>query len=627
MAFTLGPRITLVPPGVAFPFLVLIANVIGLKRNDPVASLLAQRWSQVMAVLFAVGAVSGTVLSSEMGLLWPGLTGIYGHVFGLPISMGGNFLLPGSHLYHYLHPWMEAPLGVGALRVRRCVAGMLLSTICGVGALLLVRRNARLAGRSGRGGGTAGGPLAHLRLPPRPTESTRSQSTGGSNMSQNGSRASAGGPPHVVVVGGGFGGVAAAQALKNAPVRVTLVDRTNYHLFQPLLYQVATGVLEPGTITTPIRSLFRGQKEVDVLMAEVTGVDKERRLVELTGGRSIPYDYLVLATGVQGSYFGHDEWAPLAPSMKTLADAEFLRRRIIGALEQADQETDPELREQLMTFVLVGAGPTGCELAGELAQHFHRVPAEYRHIDPRQARIILVEAGPRALATFSEQLAQGAVNKLRNLGVDVRLGKAVELVDDEGVVIAGERVKTRTVLWTAGVAASPAGRWLGAETDRAGRVVVGPDLSIADHPEIFVVGDTAHIENDSKLLPGVAQVALQSGKHAAHTIRARVLHQPAPGAFSYFDKGNMATISQGYAIMEKDKLKLDGPLGKTGWAFIHVLYLGRAEGQLMLCMQWIFGVLFGRLGSRYIDTPSFETTARPAAPVAAMGPSADRPAS
>jgi NADH dehydrogenase FAD-containing subunit/cytochrome bd-type quinol oxidase subunit 2 len=426
-------------------------------------------------------------------------------------------------------------------------------------------------------------------------------------MSQNGSLATAGTMPHVVIVGGGFGGVAAAKALKGAPLRATVIDKTNYHLFQPLLYQVAAGVLEPGTITAPIRSLFRGQPNVDVLMAEVKGVDKDRRLVELTDGDTVPYDYLILATGVHGSYFGHDEWAELAPSMKTLADAEFLRRRVVGALEQANRESDPAVRDELMTFVLVGAGPTGCELAGELAQHFHRVPAEYRHINPRQARIILVEAGPRALATFSEELANGAVNKLRQLGVDVRLGKAVEMVDADGVVIAGERVRTKTVLWTAGVAASPAGRWLGVETDRAGRVVVGPDLSVPGHPEIFVVGDTAHIENDGKLLPGVAQVALQSGKHAAHTIRARVLHQPPPPAFTYFDKGNMATISQGYAIMEKDKLKVSGPLGKTGWAFIHVLYLGRAEGMLLLCLQWIFGVLFGRLGSRYIDTPEFES--------------------
>jgi NADH:ubiquinone reductase (H+-translocating) len=426
-------------------------------------------------------------------------------------------------------------------------------------------------------------------------------------MNQNGSIASSTGLPHVVVVGGGFGGVAAAKGLKGVPVRVTLVDKTNYHLFQPLLYQVATGMLEPGTITTPIRSLFRGQKNVDVRMAEVTGIDKDRRLVQLDGGTdSVAYDYLVLATGVHGSYFGHDEWAPLAPSMKTLADAEFLRRRIIGALEQADRTDDPKLREQLLTFVLVGAGPTGCELAGELAEHFRRVPAEYRHIDPRQARIILVEAGPRALATFSEELSDGAVAKLRSLGVDVRLGKAVELVDSDGVVIAGERVRTRTVLWTAGVAASPAGHWLGVETDRPGRVVVGPDLTVAGYPEIFVIGDTAHIENDGKVLPGVAQVALQSGKHAALSIRARVLHQPPPAPFAYFDKGNMATISVTYAIMEKGRMKVGGLLGKAGWAFIHVLYLGRAEGQVMFILQGLFGVLLGRTGSRYIDTPSVE---------------------
>ncbi|HEY1297375.1 MAG TPA: cytochrome d ubiquinol oxidase subunit II [Chloroflexota bacterium] len=427
------------------------------------------------------------------------------------------------------------------------------------------------------------------------------------HMSQNGSIASSTAMPHVVVVGGGFGGVAVAKSLKHVPVHVTLVDKTNYHLFQPLLYQVATGILEPGTITTPIRALFRGQQNVDVRMAEVTGVDKDRRVVQLDGGAdTLVYDYLVLATGAHGSYFGHDEWAPMAPSMKTLADAEFLRRRIIGALELADRTDDPKVREQLLTFVLVGAGPTGCELAGELAEHFRRLPADYRHIDPRQAHIILVEAGPRALAAFSESLSSGAVGKLKSLGVDVRLGKAVEHVDADGVVIAGERVETRTVLWTAGVAASPAGKWLGVETDRAGRVVVGPDLSVAGYPEVFVVGDTAHIENDGKPLPGVAQVALQSGKHAAHSIRARVLQQPPPSAFSYFDKGNMATIAFSYAIMEKGKLKVGGILGKAGWTFIHILYLGRAEGQLMLALQWIFGLLLGSSGSRYIDTPSVE---------------------
>jgi NADH dehydrogenase FAD-containing subunit len=284
---------------------------------------------------------------------------------------------------------------------------------------------------------------------------------------------------------------------------VTLIDRTNYHLFQPLLYQVAAGVLEPSTITTPIRYHplhIRRPENINVRMAEVTGVDKDRKLVQLQNGEPIPYDFLVLATGVHGSYFGHDEWAQWAPTMKSLADAEFLRRRIVGALEQAERESDPQTRQELLTFVLVGAGPTGCELA----EHFRRLPAEYRSIDPRQARIILVEAGPRALPTFSEPLSNGAVAKLRSIGVDVRTGKAIELVDAEGLIIAGERVKTRTVLWTAGVAASPAGRWLGVETDRPGRVIVGPNLTIPGHAEIFVVGDTAHIENNGKVLPGVA---------------------------------------------------------------------------------------------------------------------------
>ncbi|MBV9601563.1 MAG: cytochrome d ubiquinol oxidase subunit II [Chloroflexi bacterium] len=432
------------------------------------------------------------------------------------------------------------------------------------------------------------------------------------HISQNGTQALADAVPRVVIVGGGFGGVAAARALRGAPVRITLIDKTNYHLFQPLLYQVAGGILEPGTITTPIRSFFRGQKNVDVYMAEVTGVDTERKRVQLADAEPIPYDYLVLATGAHGSYFGHDDWEPLAPSMKTLADAEFLRRRIIGALERADHEADPAVREQLLTFVLVGAGPTGCELAGELAQHFRRVlKADYRHVDPGDAHIILVEAGPRALATFSESLSKGAVDKLRSLGVDVRLGQAVQAVDAEGVVIAGQRVQTRTVLWTAGVAASPAGRWLNVETDRAGRVVVGSDLTVPGHPEVFVIGDTAHIEINGNVLPGVVQVAMQGGKHVAHTIRSRVLHQPAPRPFSYFDKGNMATISMSYAIMEKGKLKLSGPLGKTGWAFIHILYLGRAEGQLMLCLQWLSALVFGKTGSRYIDTPSLEAPLAP----------------
>jgi NADH dehydrogenase FAD-containing subunit len=284
---------------------------------------------------------------------------------------------------------------------------------------------------------------------------------------------------------------------------------------------------EVFAITTAIRSIFRDQPNVSVRMGEATGVDKDRKLVQLH-------------------------------------DAE-LRRRIVGALEQAEWESDPQRRQELLTFVLVGAGPTGCELAGELAEHFRRLPAECRTIDPRQARLILAEAGPRALPTFSEPLSNGAIAKLRSIGVDVRTGKAVESVDAEGVIIAGERVRTRTVLWTAGVSASPAGRWLGAETDRPGRVIVRSDLTLPGYPNIFVVGDTAHIEGNGKVLPGVAQVALQSGKHAAREIRARGMHQLPPPPFAYVDKGNMATIATTYAIMERNKVKVGGiPGNRTG---------------------------------------------------------------
>jgi NADH:quinone reductase (non-electrogenic) len=434
-------------------------------------------------------------------------------------------------------------------------------------------------------------------------------------MSEN-SSVTARSVPHVIIVGGGFAGVAAAKALQDAPVRITLIDRTNYHLFQPLLFQVAAGILEPGTIATPIRSLFRGQKNVAVRMAVVSGVDKTTRRVLLADGRQpLHYDYLVLATGVTGSYFGHDEWAQVVSSMKSLADAEAIRRRIVDILEQAEQEDDPAVREELLTFVVVGAGPTGCELAGGLVERFHRTSAsEFRRIDPKRANIVLVEAGPRVLPGFSESLAAGATDALRKLGVDIRTGHAVEQVDAHGVVIAGERLPAQTVLWAAGVTGSPAATWLATESDRAGRAIVLPDLSISGYPEIFVVGDTAHIDHNGTPLPGVAQVALQSGKHAGETIRARVLNRPPPPRFTYFDKGNMATIASTYAIIEHGRFKLSGMFGKLGWAFVHVLYLGRLEGQLLLALQWVFGLAFGRTSSRNIDPPNSELKPGPATP-------------
>jgi NADH dehydrogenase len=409
--------------------------------------------------------------------------------------------------------------------------------------------------------------------------------------------------PHVVIVGGGFAGIAAARALMHTRVRITLLDRTNHNLFQPLLFQVTAGIVEAGTISAPIRSLFRHQRNVDVRMAEVDGIDKDRQLVYLTGeSPPIHFDYLILATGVRVSYFGHDEWAQFAHGMKTLLDADRLRRQIVGCLELADQEPDPRAREELMRFVLVGAGPSGCELAGSLAGIFRRgLPQEYRHIDPRQAHIVLLEAGPRALTAFSEPLARGAVNQLRSLGVDVRLGKPVELIDEDGVVVGGERLRARTVVWTAGVAASPAGQWLGTETDRMGRVLVGTDLSVPGYPRIFAAGDTAHIEYQGKPLPCVATVALQSGEHIGRTLAAHLTGAPGPGPFAFFDKGNMATISLGYAIAETGRIRLSGVIGKLAWAFIHVQYLGQAEGQALLCMQWLINLLLSRTSARYID--------------------------
>jgi NADH dehydrogenase len=311
-------------------------------------------------------------------------------------------------------------------------------------------------------------------------------------------------------------------------------------------------------------------------MAEVTGVDKDRKRVLLgEGTESIPYDYLIVATGVHGSYFGHDDWAPFAPTMKTLADAEALRRRIVSALEQADQTADPALRGKLLTFVLGGRWTDWLRVGGRTGRPF-------------------------------PSLAASRVQTHRSTPGPHHPGRGRAAGRCRPSPKAWLAAQSENSLWTACVAASPAGRWLAAETDRAGRVIVKSDLSIEGSPDIFVVGDTAHIENGGKVLPGVAQVALQSGKHAAHTIRARITNEPRPAAFSYFDKGNMATIASTYAIIEKDRLKVGGMFGKAGWAVIHVLYLGRAEGQRLLFLQWLFGILFGRTGSRYIDTPAIE---------------------
>jgi NADH dehydrogenase FAD-containing subunit len=410
--------------------------------------------------------------------------------------------------------------------------------------------------------------------------------------------------PHVIIVGGGFGGVAAARALKDAPVRVTVIDRSNHFLFQPLLYQVAAGTIPASNVASPIRWVLRKQPNTRVMLAEVTGVDKDKRCVYLNhGDQPLTYDYLVLATGAQGSYFGNDAWAAFAPAMKTLGEAETLRGRLLTSFELAELAEDPRARQELITFVLVGAGPTGCELAGTFAEKIHFADQNgFRRIDPSDARIVLIEAGPRVLPMFSEASSRKALQQLRKMGVEVRLGQAVEHVDEDGVIAAGERIRSKNVIWTAGVTASPVGEYLAADTDQAGRVKVGPDLTVPGHPEIFVVGDTAHIEEDGKMLPGVAQVAMQGGKYAGRSIHARVTGKDVP-PFAYADRGNMATIAHNYAVMETGNLQLAGVLAKVGWVYVHLLYLSSMQHRFSTFLQWMWLLIFKSRGSAYIVEP------------------------
>ena len=401
--------------------------------------------------------------------------------------------------------------------------------------------------------------------------------------------------PHVVIVGGGFAGLAAARSLRKAPVHVTLIDRSNHYLFQPLLYQVATAILAPGDIAAPIRHLLRKQRNVTVAMAEVTGVDVANRrvLVDYLGQPDTPldYDYLILATGASHSYFGHNEFAPFAPGMKTLADAESVRAKVLKAFEIAEIEEDPTKHQDLLTFVLVGAGPTGVELAGALAElRRFTLKSDFRRIDPQRARIILAEAGPRILANFPEELARKAQARLESVGVEVRLGKPVKAIDEAHVVIGDETIPCRTAIWTAGVTPSPAGKWLNAPTDRAGRVRIKPDCSVPGHPEVFVVGDTASLDQDGKPLPGVAQVAIQGGRYVGKVIGNRETGRPAPQPFRYFDKGNMAVIGRGFAIVDSRVAKMSGLLGWLAWAFIHILYLPAAGNRIRVWTQamWSF---------------------------------------
>jgi NADH:ubiquinone reductase (H+-translocating) len=413
--------------------------------------------------------------------------------------------------------------------------------------------------------------------------------------------------PHVVVVGGGFGGMAAVRALRRARAHVTLIDRANHHLFQPLLYQVATSVLTPGQIGSPLRAIFQRQRNATVIMGEVVGVDKDARCVFVNSvdraRAPIQYDYLVLATGGQHSYFGHDEFEAFAPGLKDLAGAVAIRNKILRAFEQAEAEEDPTRHRDLLTFVLVGAGPTGVEMAGAIAVLVRTtLRRQFRRIDPLSARIVLVDMGRRVLGTFSERLSEAARRRLERLSVEVRLGHGVDRIDAEGVIVAGERIASRTVIWTAGVTPSPAGKWLAVATDRAGRVRVQPDLSVPGHAEVFVIGDTASLDQDGKPLPGVAQVAIQQGRHAGRAIRRRVKGRPeaAARAFRYFDKGSMAVVGKGFAVLQIHRLRIRGFPAWLAWAAVHLEFLAQSSLRIGVFLQWAWTYRTGQRGSQLI---------------------------
>ena len=407
--------------------------------------------------------------------------------------------------------------------------------------------------------------------------------------------------PEVVIVGGGFGGLYAARALRGTAVHVTIVDRRNHHLFQPLLYQVATAALNPADIAAPIRSVFRGRRNVSVLLAEAVGVDLAAKKLVLADGE-LPYDYLVLATGATHSYFGHEEWAPFAPGLKTIEDALEIRRRVLLAYEMA--ERDPEHRREWLTFVIIGGGPTGVELAGALAEISRQaLSREFQHIDPSHARIILIEGVPRVLPSYPDTLSAKARTQLERLGVDVWTGTRVTGIDATGVTIGHERILARTVLWAAGVAASPLAKSLGLPLDRAGRVRVEPTLAVPARNDVFVIGDLAIVEQDGKPVPGVAPAAIQMGRHAARNILRAIASQPVQ-PFRYRNKGSFATIGRGKAVGEMaGGVKLSGFLAWLAWLAIHIFFLIGFRNRTLVIFQWAYSYVTFRRGARLITGP------------------------
>lgn len=408
--------------------------------------------------------------------------------------------------------------------------------------------------------------------------------------------------PHIVVVGAGFGGLQLIHDLRNVNVQITLIDQRNHHLFQPLLYQVATTILATSEIAWPIRHLFRDRKEVTTLLGTVTDVDTERRQVQLEDGTEISYDTLVLATGARHAYFGNDQWEALAPGLKALEDATTIRRRLLLAFERAERKTDEARKQALLTFAIVGGGPTGVELAGIIAELAKQtIWPEFRNIDTRQTRVMLLEAGPRILAAFPEDLSDYALKALEKLGVEVRLGIPVKDITAEGVTVGEEFIPCRTAIWAAGVAASPAATWLNAESDRAGRVKVLSNLNIPGHDDIFVIGDTAWVEGpDGKPVPGIAPAAKQQGAYVAKVIKSRIDGKTPPMPFRYKHQGNLATIGRGAAVVDMGRFKLKGIIAWWFWGIAHIFFLIGTRSRAAVAWSWLWTYISGQHSARLI---------------------------
>jgi NADH dehydrogenase len=416
------------------------------------------------------------------------------------------------------------------------------------------------------------------------------------------STAESGTLPRVVIVGAGFGGLWAAKSLARARADVVVIDRQNYHLFQPLLYQVATAELSPADIAAPIRHILSPHKNITVLMGEVNGIDVDARHVQIEGGRSVRYDFLVVATGARHSYFGHGDWETFAPGLKLLEDATDIRRRILIALERAESETDADERRRLMNIVIVGGGPTGVEMAGATAELVrYALAKDFRNIDPRAARIILVEAGPCLLPILPPDLSADAKRRLEGLGVEVRLDAPVTSVDAEGVLIGTKRIEARTVVWAAGVLASPAADWIGAEHDRVGRILINSDMTVPNHPEIFVIGDTSLGEDVAgKPLPGMAAVAKQQGIYVGHAIGARIRGATSVKPFRYRNFGNFATIGRNAAVIDLGWVHLRGRIAWVAWSVVHIYFLMGFRNRMTVALQWLWDYLTFQRGARLI---------------------------